>query len=151
MNNLGNLALEGGDPRDPVHDKPHHNISSENQLLHASHDPSITFEEYVYYAKITRAEEEVANARYVEAEGPRTFKSTIMNRFSKGKQPTNNHEAVVEYGEKDGTNSPGSKERNLGNVSDNEWKLASRAVRTASWSSVFFLITTDILGPFSVP
>ena len=36
-------------------------------------------------------------------------------------------------------------------VSEAEWKNASRAVRTAGWSSVFYLITTDILGPFSTP
>lgn len=152
MNNPAGLALEGGDPRDPAHNTTHHNISDENQILHSSHDASVTFEEYVYYAKITRTEEEVANARYVEAAGPRTFKSMIKNRFSKGHQPNTNHEVVVEYGsEKDGTSSPGSKQRNLGNVSDAEWKTASRAVRTASWSGIFYLITTDILGPYSVP
>lgn len=36
-------------------------------------------------------------------------------------------------------------------VTEAEWKNASRAVRTAGWSSVFYLITTDILGPFSTP
>jgi hypothetical protein len=36
-------------------------------------------------------------------------------------------------------------------VSDAEWHHASRALRTASWSAVFFLITTDVLGPYSVP
>jgi hypothetical protein len=36
-------------------------------------------------------------------------------------------------------------------VSNNEWENASRALRTASWSAVFYLITTDILGPFNVP
>jgi len=29
--------------------------------------------------------------------------------------------------------------------------LAQRALRTASWASVFYLITTDILGPFNAP
>lgn len=28
---------------------------------------------------------------------------------------------------------------------------ALRALRTASWASVFYLITTDILGPFNAP
>lgn len=36
-------------------------------------------------------------------------------------------------------------------ISDEEWTRASRAVRTASWSAVFYLLTMDILGPFSVP
>ena len=152
--NLSSLALEGGDPRDPVHAKGRHSVSDENQLLRNSHDSSVSFEEYVYYAKITREEERVANARHVEAAGPRTFMSTIKNRFSKGHShgTTAGQDHVVEYGsEKDGTGSPTGTQRTLGNVSDSEWKTASRAVRTASWSSCFFLITTDILGPFSVP
>lgn len=149
------LALSGGDPRDPAHGNGHHSVSDENQLLHSSHDPTVSFEEYIYYAKITREEERIANARHVEAAGPRTFMSTIKGRFSKGHTndtTTAGQDHVVEYGsEKDGTNSPNGKHRNLGNVSDQEWKTASRAVRTAAWSSCFFLITTDILGPFSVP
>ncbi|KXL46487.1 MAG: hypothetical protein FE78DRAFT_146064 [Acidomyces sp. 'richmondensis'] len=36
-------------------------------------------------------------------------------------------------------------------VSDEEWQVASRAARTATWGAIFYLITTDILGPFSVP
>ncbi|KAJ7155372.1 transmembrane amino acid transporter protein-domain-containing protein [Mycena crocata] len=32
-----------------------------------------------------------------------------------------------------------------------EKETASRALRLASWSSVFYLITTDILGPFNAP
>lgn len=38
-----------------------------------------------------------------------------------------------------------------GGVSDDEWTNASRAMRTATWAAVFYLITTDILGPFNVP
>lgn len=34
-------------------------------------------------------------------------------------------------------------------ISDDEWVQASRAARTATWGAVFYLITTDILGPFS--
>ena len=36
-------------------------------------------------------------------------------------------------------------------ITDEEWSRASRAVRTASWGAVFYLLTMDILGPFSVP
>lgn len=36
-------------------------------------------------------------------------------------------------------------------VANSEWAQASRAARTASWGAVFYLITTDILGPSSVP
>ncbi|KAJ6610198.1 oligopeptide transporter protein [Mycena sp. CBHHK59/15] len=36
-------------------------------------------------------------------------------------------------------------------VTEKEKETASRALRLASWSSVFYLITTDILGPFNAP
>lgn len=37
------------------------------------------------------------------------------------------------------------------NPTDEERVNALRALRTASWASVFYLITTDILGPFNAP
>lgn len=153
MSNPSGLALEGGDPRDGAHPIKHTGPSIENQMMHAAHDSSVAFEEYIYYAKITRAEEKIANERYVEAAGPRTFKSLIKNRFSKG-HSSNSSDVVVEYGstnEKEGSDHQGVASRNLGGVSDAEWKTASRATRTAGWGSVFYLITTDILGPYSVP
>ena len=36
-------------------------------------------------------------------------------------------------------------------VSEAEWEQAQRATRTATWGSIFYLITTDILGPYNVP
>ena len=49
--------------------------------------------------------------------------------------------------------SRGGSSRNIENVvvTDQEWVQASRAARTATWGAVFYLITTDILGPTSVP
>src|SRR5690349_15423221 len=34
-------------------------------------------------------------------------------------------------------------------ITDEEWINASRAARTATWGAIFYLIATDILGPFS--
>lgn len=34
---------------------------------------------------------------------------------------------------------------------DDELITARRALRTASWAAIFYLITTDILGPFNAP
>lgn len=36
-------------------------------------------------------------------------------------------------------------------VTDAEWTQAARAARTATWGAVFYLITTDVLGPYSTP
>ncbi|KAM0128237.1 hypothetical protein ACHAP3_008458 [Botrytis cinerea] len=153
---MASLALEGGDPRDPHH--PIIDDAKATELaLPSIHDPSITFEEYIYWAEITRAEEKVANEKFITAQGPRNWKSTIKNRFSTGKAAkesfdtppattlTSNEKYVVD----EKSVIPGGPVQPT--VSEAEWKNASRAVRTAGWSGVFYLITTDILGPFSVP
>jgi hypothetical protein len=155
MSNPAGLALGGGDPRDPNHLLAGGQDVVEKQMVHVKHDPSVTFEEYMYYANITRAEELEADKHHRAAMGPRTFKSTIKNRFSTGKEthavanyPPSPTEGMSEKKELDGSSPT---RRNLGGVSNSEYKTASRAIRTATWSSAFFLITTDILGPFSVP
>jgi amino acid permease len=38
-----------------------------------------------------------------------------------------------------------------GSVTEEEWTNASRALRTATRGTIFYLITTDILGPFGLP
>ena len=35
-------------------------------------------------------------------------------------------------------------------ITETEWEQAQRATRTATWGSIFYLITTDILGPTNV-
>lgn len=164
MATAANLALEGGDPRDPRHLLTGTSEPVETQLLRAAHDSSVSFEEYAYWASLTRAEEHAANERYLAARGPRTFKSTLKGRFSKGQidavpvdTPSDSGSAgrVGEKGGRGREQSPGEQKQEPSNdmmrVTPEEWKTASRAVRTAGWSSVFYLVTTDILGPFSVP
>lgn len=120
----------------------------------------------VYYASITRAEEKERNARHVEAEGPKTWKNMITNRFSNFKATTvdaalpDSRSSDAEKStddDDDDKKDPPNPENGISppvydlRVSEAEWKNASRAIRTAGWSSVFYLITTDILGPFSTP
>jgi hypothetical protein len=44
---------------------------------------------------------------------------------------------------------PSSSDRH--GITEAEWEQAQRAFRTATWGSMFYLITTDILGPWGVP
>jgi hypothetical protein len=82
---------------------------------------------------------------------PKNIKGNVVYSTSTGI----NGEKVKEGGEE---NIP-SNGRNLDDlagaerleISDDEWTNASRAVRTATWAAIFYLITTDILGPFNVP
>ncbi|KAH8900608.1 transmembrane amino acid transporter [Thozetella sp. PMI_491] len=118
------------------------------------HDKSITFEEYLYWAAITRAEEEADNAKYVEHKGPMTAKSMLKDRFSTYKyQSEKTQPAGVEKtnGQDAPTDSAAQNDAIITGVAPDEWKQASRAIRTAGWGGVFYLITTDILGPFSTP
>jgi hypothetical protein len=135
--NLGNLALDGGDPRegeknpglyalDHGHEAGLANgFSIDAAQVH--NDPNILFEEYLHYASLTRAEEREYEGNLIKRKDPWSLGGIIKNRFSKGHVHEVN--AVVEL----------------------EWRQASRATRTASWGSIFFLITTDILGPQGAP
>jgi hypothetical protein len=134
--------------------------------LRARVDPTVTFEEYVYWAKIERPEEHEANRVYVEERGPLTVGKILQNRFSKGvhHETQKKHEAAARaVGQEEGTGSDSEK----GALSDEkrvvtdvtavaattqeEWKTAARALRTASWGTIFYLVTTDILGWSSTP
>lgn len=112
-------------------------IKPQQRLLH---DPNVTFEEYLFYAERTRAEED----RLAQANPARvTLKSVFIPSAGKG---------VVSEGA-DGAWSAVT-DLNLSDpavratISDEEWTNASRALRTASAAACFYLITTDILGPF---
>ncbi|WPH03029.1 hypothetical protein R9X50_00590300 [Acrodontium crateriforme] len=112
----------------------------------------ITFEEYRYWAKEERNLEREENRQYVERRGPATIMSTIKGRFSKGIHHENaqREAAERELAEKngDGTLTPIPPPQGATNE---EWRVAARALRTASWGTVFFVMTTDILGWSSTP
>ncbi|KAJ7657866.1 putative amino acid transporter [Mycena polygramma] len=136
----GNLALDGGDPR--LHASEHEKDEKVDSIRQASpigavipphargpNDPNVTFEEYYYYAQQTRAEEEAHPATGRET----TWASLIWPSKSDGgveKRESSTKEGVI---------------------TDTEWTDASRALRTATRGAVFYLITTDILGPFGLP
>jgi hypothetical protein len=124
--------------------------------LDARVDGTVTFEEYSYWAKLERADEMERNRLYVEKRGPMSVTKVIKNRFSKGvhheeakEQADAAARAAADGHQKGGVmaaNNPASL-----SVTDEEWKTAARALKTASWGTVFFLITTDILGWGSCP
>lgn len=111
--------------------------SLEPAIVQHVYDPSISFEEYMYYASITRADEKAAEELLLRQRGPKTLKTLIKDRFSTGHSHDEKREGQDENGVV------------VAAVTPEEWKNASRAVRTAGWGAVFYLITTDILGPFS--
>jgi hypothetical protein len=150
--NLANLPLDGGNPHDeknPAQYVLHHGHEGDPaggfsiDAAQVHNDPSVLFEEYLHYAKLTRAEEHAYEGNIIKRKEPWSLGGIIKNRFSKGHVHEVN--AVV------GANSVMTTHNDFSTVTDLEWKQASRATRTASWGSIFFLITTDILGPSGAP
>ncbi|KAJ7234650.1 putative amino acid transporter [Mycena rebaudengoi] len=134
------LALEGGAPRlqhEKIDEKVDANTTSPASPARGGipprarglHDPDITFEEYYYYAQLTRAEEDSQTVTGYET----NLLSLVFPSKSQGgvvKEKSASSDAVI---------------------SDEEWTNASRALRTATRGAAFYLITTDILGPFGLP
>jgi hypothetical protein len=97
------------------------------------HDPDVRFEEYVYYALQTRAEEDShpPESSFVAGLVAKVYPRKIQASTGAGECPViSSVKCAV--------------------ISDEEWLNASRAFRTATSAACFFLITTDILGPFGV-
>lgn len=149
MAQMGNLALSGGDPRLSV-DEGKNGISSQVYTvpqMRKLHDPNVSFEEYNYYANKTRAEED-QDAMDARSSGNSTGILGVIFPAKSGKGMER------EEGRK---GSMIAKTVNLSNpdkraqISDDEWTNANRALRTATWGAIFYLITTDILGPFGLP
>lgn len=122
----------------------------------------VNFEEYLYYASITRAEEELANKSYKRSQGPTTIKSLFLERFqssrkdhvvvdSSNRQAAGVARSVEDKDTHQGTPSNIRTPAHPVSSSESELYAASRALRTAGWGSVFYLITTDILGPSNTP
>ncbi|CRG86545.1 putative GABA transporter 2 [Talaromyces islandicus] len=108
------------------------------------YDSSVTFEEYHYYAQLTRAEED----NYPDHDKERGWLSVIFPSKSDGgvTQTSDGDSAPKNAG---GLNTSNPEVRDV--ISDEEWANASRALRTATRGAIFYLITTDILGPFGLP
>jgi hypothetical protein len=139
------LMGDGGDPR--LHEKERDfadglearevreargGIRPQHRRLH---DSSVTFEEYNYYAQLARAEEDT----YTDHDKERGWLSLIIPSKSDGAEL------------KDAANINTSDKAVTATITDDEWTNASRALRTATRGAIFYLITTDILGPFGLP
>jgi hypothetical protein len=140
MTQPASLALDGGDPR--LHNAENNEkIANEFQAAPSSiqphqrriRDPDVTFEEYHYYAKQTRTEE--------DTHPPTGHETKLISLIFPSKSDGGVQRASAN----------GDHKINGSVVTDEEWTNASRALRTATRGAIFYLITTDILGPFALP
>lgn len=127
------LALEGKDPR--VHE----------EVDQPYHTEKVPFEAFLHYAAIQRQKEE--NTFAAESTKP-IAQSSFMSRLIK-KSPVTTSVVKMDADEKG--SQTGSQRPPSVTISAEERQAASRALRTATWISIFYLITTDILGPTSAP
>lgn len=91
--------------------------------LRKPHDPDVKFEEYYYYAKRSRQEEDAAEA-------PKTdWREIVLRKKKEGALPEV-HSAL--------TATDFENIQNRIEITDEEWTNASRAFRTASWGACEF-------------
>ena len=119
----------------------------------------VTFEEFHHYALEEREEEKRDNEVYLLQQGPWSIKNVIAGRFSAGwRKPqmvTEGIDADANTGAmglaEKGHDTDGQGRTDTRAEMEAEWKTASRALKTTSWGSIFYLITTDILGWSGAP
>jgi hypothetical protein len=140
--------LDGGDPRLNEKERDFADAADARMAMRPQHrslyDSSVTFEEYHYYAQLTRAEEE----NYPDHDKERGWLSVIFPSKSDG-GVTQTSDGNSEPKNVGGLNTSNPEVRDV--ISDEEWANASRALRSATRGAIFYLITTDILGPFGLP
>ncbi|KAJ5238993.1 hypothetical protein N7468_003612 [Penicillium chermesinum] len=131
-------------------------IASPDQLRKMSQAGDHPGVQITYWAKVEREMEEEEYRRYKAMTAEHTFTDHVKGYFSSDRyddvkkmhdtsRALQVSEESAHWSEKD--TSPDVKP--IGPAThdlDAEWRQASRALRTASWGGVFYLITTDILG-----
>jgi hypothetical protein len=104
------------------------------------HNAHVTIEEYMYWAAISRHEE----SKLPKLKGPiSNILSFGKNDAARNQSPDTLSDAPMQETKR---NQPASTV-----ISDGEWQQAQSAARTAGWAAIFYLIATDVLGPYSVP
>ncbi|RAH48923.1 putative amino acid transporter [Aspergillus brunneoviolaceus CBS 621.78] len=101
-------------------------------------DSSISFENYLFWAKRSREFEKHIRT---DNQGFQQLWNVMLGRASK--ETASPAPRIVD--------STTEKQKGPYGITETEWELAQRAARTATWGSIFYLITTDILGPTNVP
>ena len=162
---MANMAVDGADPRLRFSaagvDEKHFDSGRKTTTDSASddiepsyirpqqrklHDVGVSFEEYRYYAERTRAEQDAAALNDTSSK-----KGGLLSIIFPAKKGTPEEEEAARKGKELLARINFNDAKQRAQVSDEEWANASRALRNATMAAVFYLITTDILGPFGLP
>ncbi|QQK40586.1 Amino acid transporter, transmembrane [Penicillium digitatum] len=116
-------------------------------------DSSITFENYVHWAKRSREVEKHIRTDNVGFEY--WFRKFFDKNFDPSVTPTSEAQGqgspVTDPNANPSSKANGESTTDDWGITETEWEQAQRAARTATWGSIFYLISTDILGPTNVP
>jgi hypothetical protein len=101
-------------------------------------DSSVQLEEYLYYAERTREDQNAAEKTGADHKipilkimfPPKSNKADLDEKMANLNTNVASQRAVV---------------------TDEEWISASKAMRNATGMAIFYLLTTDVLGPFGLP
>ena len=160
--NLGIADPRLGDEGDVIGTTQEHRGSISQQVappdLHGHRtiylDSSIQFEDYHYWAQRSREVEKHMEVGNLGLAGIFNLLIGKKNKTSVIETPSAGGSSPVPGDEK----RPVEDEKGIRQtktdkwgITETEWEHAQRATRTATWGSVFYLITTDILGPTNVP
>lgn len=142
----------------------HPGIRERQWGLQARMDHTVSFEEYLYWAKIEREMEMEENRHHVAALQSGGVGGRFKAYFSTKEIPKMaGTPATVESEKghtidqvKKGSGSDSEIDRSVSPLApthdfDAEWRTAARALRTSGWMTIFYLITTDILGWSQTP
>lgn len=136
----GKIELDNDIVRDEMKE-----VSSHNHTHHTSYTDvsDVPFEEFLHYSLIQRTQEEhaAANLQKGDESASSSSPSSFRNPFGRW---TNTRLPMAEVT---------SFEASTANMTADQLERANarRALRQAGWAAVFYLITTDILGPFNAP
>jgi hypothetical protein len=130
-------------------EKEHSQVGTEKSLHPSTASPvsdsvsdsseAVVLEEYLHYAALQRHAESLPGHSQANDQTSEVEKIKWYNKISDYKGPNVNIDPYQKY-----PNIPMTPE-------EEERAAASRSMRLASWTSIFYLITTDILGPFNAP
>ena len=126
------------DSKVPLPEAPPAEVIFEDYALHEAPPAEVVFEDYLFYAALQRQEED-AVGRQTSSQGSDSLNVAEKKTwFAQALVPTEKgRDTNIQYPPM--------------TADEAERANASRALRLASWVSVFYLITTDILGPFNAP
>ncbi|EXJ76257.1 uncharacterized protein A1O5_00765 [Cladophialophora psammophila CBS 110553] len=108
-------------------------------------NPNVTFEEYTFYAKLTRAEERNAAKQDARGSANVRFRFPSFLLFEHPSEPSVPDSSPPHH------HHHHQHTQDILAVLNGDLAELARVKRTATWGAVFFLITTDLFGPLSVP